>query len=132
MKKNSIIYWSVTGLFSVMMLFSAYNYFTNPQMAGAFTHLGFPPYFRIELAIAKIAGAIVLLLPQVPARLKEWTYAGFSITLVSAAVAHFSSGDPASVAIMPVIFFAVLMVSYWLLHKRQQASAASNAKPSFA
>jgi len=33
------------------------------------------------------------LLAPVPARLKEWAYAGFAITLGSALIAHFASGD---------------------------------------
>jgi hypothetical protein len=32
-------------------------------------------------------------LRPVPARLKEWAYAGFAITLASALIAHFSVGD---------------------------------------
>ena len=122
MKKNIIIYWVTTGLLSFMMLFSAYNYFTNPQIMGAFKHLGFPDYFRIELGVAKIAGVLLLLIPQVPVKIKEWTYAGFGITFISAAIAHFSSGDPVSVAIMPVIFFVVLIVSNIYLYKQNKAA----------
>ena len=36
---------------------------------------------------------MLLLLAPVPARLKEWAYAGFAITLVSALIAHFAVGD---------------------------------------
>jgi hypothetical protein len=61
-----------------------------------FTHLGFPAYFRIELSWAKLIGVAVLLAP-VPARLKEWAYAGMAITLVSALIAHFALGDAAPV-----------------------------------
>jgi hypothetical protein len=61
-------------------------------VAAAFAHLGFPAYFRVELSWAKFLG-IALLLAPVPARLKEWAYAGFAITLVSALIAHFSLGD---------------------------------------
>lgn len=120
MKKNTIIYWISTGLFSFMMLLSAYSYFTKPELAAAFKHLGFPDYFRIELGMAKFLGALVLIIPQIPARVKEWVYAGFGITFISAAIAHFSSGDPASVAIMPIIFMAVLVVSYVYLYKKNK------------
>ena len=41
MKKDNIIYWVTTGLIGAMMLFSAYNYFTNAEMKSAFVHLGF-------------------------------------------------------------------------------------------
>jgi hypothetical protein len=36
---------------------------------------------------------VVLLLAPVPARLKEWAYAGFAFTLGSALIAHFAVGD---------------------------------------
>ena len=39
-------------------------------------------------------GVAALLVPMVPARLKEWAYAGFAITLVSALIAHLAVGDP--------------------------------------
>ncbi|TGN11195.1 DoxX family protein [Leptospira ilyithenensis] len=76
------------------MLFSASGYFANPQVAKGFKHLGFPDYFRVELAIAKIFGAIVLVIPQISGRIKEWAYAGPGITFISAANAHFQSSDP--------------------------------------
>src|SRR5579871_6193811 len=98
MKTNKIIFWSSTILLVVMMLFSAYNYLTNEQIKGAFVHLGFPSYFRIELAVAKILGAIVLLLPFASQTLKTIAYAGFGITFISAFIAHVSSGDPFSYA----------------------------------
>ena len=85
-------FWIATALFCLQIGFTAYAQLSLPQVAGAFTHLGFPSYFRIELALAKILGVILLLAP-VPARLKEWAYAGFAFTLVSALIAHFSVGD---------------------------------------
>ena len=63
-----------------------------PEGAQAFIRLGFPGYFRVELAWAKLIGVVVLLAPA-PARLKEWAYAGFAINLVSALIAHLSMGD---------------------------------------
>jgi len=36
---------------------------------------------------------VVLMLAPVPARLKEWAYAGFAINLASALIAHLSVGD---------------------------------------
>jgi hypothetical protein len=91
-KANSIVYWLVTVLFCLQMSFTAYAQLRLPQVAAAFTHLGFPTYFRVELSWAKFLG-VLLLLARVPARLKEWAYAGFAITLVSALIAHLSVGD---------------------------------------
>ena len=72
--------------------FTAYAQLRLPQVAEAFTHLGFPAYFRVELSWAKLLGVVLLLAP-VQARLKEWAYAGFAITLASALIAHLSVGD---------------------------------------
>ncbi len=117
MKRNNIVYWIATVIFSLLMIFSAYQYFTNPELKGAFVHLGFPGYFRIELAIAKILGAAALILPMIPLRIKEWAYAGFGITLISAAIAHYSSGDPVAAVITPLVFLGILIVSNIFLHK---------------
>ena len=91
-KSKTIAYWIVTALFCLQMSFTAYAQLRLPQVAEAFTHLGFPAYFRVELAFAKLLGVLLLLAPA-PPRLKEWAYAGFAINLVSALIAHFSVGD---------------------------------------
>jgi cobalamin synthase len=117
MKKNKIIYWTTTVIVSSMMLFSAVQYLTNPQMGQAFKHLGFSDNFRVELAIAKIIGAVVLLIPAIPARIKEWAYAGFAIVFLSASIAHFTSGDTPGMVITPFFFLVILAVSNVYLHK---------------
>jgi hypothetical protein len=86
-------FWISTVLFALQMGFTAYAQLKLPQVALAFVHFGFPAYFRIELSWAKFVGIAVLLIPMVPARLKEWAYAGFAITLVSALIAHLAVGD---------------------------------------
>lgn len=111
MKKTKITYWTSTGLLSLMMVFSAVQYFTNPEIATNFQKIGFPDFFRIELGIAKIIGALVLIIPAIPAKFKEWAYAGFAITFISAAIAHISSGDPTANTIAPLVFLVVLIVS---------------------
>ncbi|MDP3151335.1 MAG: DoxX family protein [Archangium sp.] len=89
-------FWIATVLFCLQIGFTAYAQLSLPQVAEAFTRLGFPGYFRVELSWAKFLGVALLLAP-VPARLKEWAYAGFAITLVSALIAHLAVGDgPAS------------------------------------
>jgi hypothetical protein len=86
-------FWVFTLLFALQMGFTAYAQLRLPQVAGEFAHLGFPAYFRVELSWAKFAGLAVLLVPMAPARLKEWAYAGFAITLVSAIIAHLAVGE---------------------------------------
>src|SRR5262249_38382302 len=93
-RTKAIGFWSVTSFFCLQMGFTAYAQMSLPQVAEAFTHLGFPNYFRVELSLAKLLGVVLLLAP-VPARLKEWAYAGFAINLVSAVIAHVAVGDGA-------------------------------------
>lgn len=94
-KGNVIGFWVTTGLFALQIAFTAYAQLTLPQVAEAFHHLGFPDYFRVGLSWAKLVGLVVLLAPRLPARLKEWAYAGFAFDLCSAVVAHLAVGDGA-------------------------------------
>ncbi len=53
--------------------------------------LGFPAgYFLHGVVVGQVRRAAALLVPMVPARLKEWAYAGFAINLVSALITHLS------------------------------------------
>jgi len=117
MKKNKVIYWTSTAIVSGMMLFSAFNYLTNEQMKGAFVHLGIPSYLRVELATAKILGALALIIPAIPFTIKQFAYFGFAITFISAFLAHVSVGDSANYAAMPLIFLIILGISYFYNQK---------------
>ena len=119
MKTTKITYWIATGIVALMMAYSGYAYLTQASIDQAFHHLGYPGYFRVELALAKLLGVVVLLAP-LKGRIKEWVYAGFFITFVSAFIAHSASGDPAQYRIMPLIFLALLLVSYFTYHRAQK------------
>ena len=99
-------------------------------MAEAFQHLGYPAYFRVELAIAKLAGAVLLLVP-VGAKIKEWAYAGFMFTFISAFIAHTASGDPIAFRLSPLIFLTLLAASYTSYNKWRKpgGSALSVTSP---
>ncbi len=121
MKSIKIIYWITTAIVGLMMTYSAYAYLTQPMMTQAFHHLGYPDYFRVELAIAKLIGVVLLLAPLASsgakARLKEWVYAGFAFTFISAFIAHSASGDPAGNRSAPIIFLVLLAISYFSYHR---------------
>jgi hypothetical protein len=112
MKKDKIIYWIATGIIAAVMLWSAFNFSFNEEMKGAFAHLGLPSWFRIELTIAKFLGVLALVIPMIPHRIKEFAYFGFAITLISATIAHLSSGDSVLLEIGHTFFFVSLVVSY--------------------
>src|SRR5438067_13107143 len=135
-KRERTIYWVTTGIVCVVMVYSIINFtfldhFPFPE--GGFVHLGLPSYFRTELTIAKALGVLALLVPGVPAKIKEFAYFGFGITLVSAAIAHFSRGD-ARISILfvldPLIFFVLLTVSYFYFTARGGGAARSAARDS--
>lgn len=125
MKALKITYWATTAVFSLMMAFSAFAYVTQPEIKQGFVHLGFPDYFRIELAVAKLLGAVILLAP-VATRFKEWAYAGFGIVVISAFIAHAATGDPLSALINPLVVMALLLTSYFTYHKKQKLAGVLN------
>jgi hypothetical protein len=123
---KTIAYWIVTALFCLQMSFTAYAQLSLPQVAEAFTHLGFPSYFRVELALAKLLGVVLILAP-VPARLKEWAYAGFAFTLVSALIAHLSVGDGPDAWGWAAGTSVLWALSYFLWRRREDAPALDRA-----
>src|SRR5437588_12149550 len=92
MKKRHIAYWLSTGFVAVIMVASgALAILHVPQFMKALEHLGYPPYFANLLGIGKLTGVAVLLTPGLP-RLKEWAYAAFGSTILSACYSHLVSG----------------------------------------
>lgn len=118
-------FWVVTAIFCLQIAFTAYAQLSLPQVAAAFEHMGFPSYFRIELSIAKFIG-IVLLLAPVPARAKEWAYAGFAIDLTSAIIAHIAVGEGVAAWGWAAGTLVLWAISY-LLWIRMQPAANANA-----
>lgn len=116
-------FWIATALLCLQMGFTAYAQLSLPQVAEAFAQLGFPAYFRVELSWAKFLAIGVLLIPQVPARLKEWAYAGFAITIVSALVAHFAVGDGPEAWMFAVITGVLWTLSYFFWRRLQLVPA---------
>lgn len=121
MKANKITYWTTTAILGLAMISSSYFYISSPEVKQGFQHLGYPDYFRVELAIAKAVGVLLLLQTFSP-RIKEWAYAGFAITFISALIAHMASGDPADKWIGPVIFMVLLAASYVTYHRWHSVS----------
>lgn len=122
MKKEKLIYWITTGLVAVVMFLSGISYFYDSHMIEEIKGLGFPDYFRVELGIAKTLGALALMIPYIPSKIKEFAYFGFQINFISAIVAHISIGNPTSEIIPPVIFTVILILSYHYYQKLKLGS----------
>jgi hypothetical protein len=130
--RERLIYRTATGLVLAVMVFSIINFIFNDHFPfpngpeGAFVHLGFPVYFKVELTVAKILGVLALVIPTVPVKVKEFAYFGFAITLVSASIAHFGRGD-ARLSVLfvidPLVFLGLLTVSYVYFEKSHSLAA---------
>ena len=119
MKTTKIIYWVTT---SIICLFASTAIFMNSEMAKEGTaHVGIPRWLGLEISIGQLIGLVLLIVPMVPARVKEWAYVGFGILYISAVVAHLAVGDPLGNTIMAIVFFGLLITSYVNFHKLQKA-----------
>lgn len=123
----SVMFWASTILFAVQMIFTAYAQLRLPQVATEFARLGFPAYFRVELSCAKLAGVLALIVPIVSARVKEWAYAGFTITLVSAVIAHLAVGEGIEAWGWAAATGVMLALSY-MSWRRLQSSSVAHSK----
>jgi hypothetical protein len=109
--RRTITYWGTTSLVAIVPLLAAFAYLTAaPQAVENFRHVGYPQQLRVLLGIAKLAGAIVLLLPRLPT-LKEWAYAGFTFMWIAATVAHYLAGDR-PLFLLPLALIGALATSY--------------------
>lgn len=120
MLKLNIACWTVNGLFAAFMIFSSLDNVVTGAQSVAFIHdrMGYPVYFIPWIGVAKILGALAILLPMVPARVKEWAYFGLFMDLVTAIYSFFALGEPLLNVLPMFVFVAVLVGAYILHHKR--------------
>jgi hypothetical protein len=84
-----------------------------PQYVNAGTKpLGYPDYFAYALIICKVLGVIAIILPKIPARIKEWAYAGLTFNLIFAILSHVVVDGNIGYIVLPVVVMALLAVSY--------------------
>ena len=126
MKKYNIIFWTATIIiFLFEGVLTALTSQTELAKEGI-RYLQFPAYFGSLLAVFKILGALALVIPQVPSRVKEWAYAGFTFNFIYAAYSHgMVDGFGNFQSYFPLLFLGLLMVSYIFYHKRKANPAVS-------
>jgi len=115
MKKYKILFWIATliiflweGIMPLSTVFFAPDYVT----AGT-KPLHYPDYFAYALIICKVLGATALIIPAVPARLKEWAYAGLTFSLIFAVISHAVVDGNVVYILLPLIAMALLAISYF-------------------
>ncbi|UII23376.1 DoxX family protein [Fulvivirga ligni] len=116
-KTAKIIFWVTTTLiFLFEGVVPALTSQTEMAKEGI-SHLGYPLYFGNALIVFKVLGALALIIPAVPKRVKEWAYAGFAFDFIFACISHWAVDGFSFEAIFPLIVLAILMTSYYTYHK---------------
>jgi hypothetical protein len=125
MKKYKIIFWvTTTLLFLFQGVMPALTSHTEMAREGI-RQLGYPAYFGTMLAVFKVAGAVVLMLPMFPRRLKEWAYAGFAFDFIAACISTGVVFGVGSEVVSPLIALVILALSYISYHKLQREEVGS-------
>ena len=114
MKKNRIIFWITTSiifLWEGLMPLSTLLF--APEYINAGTKpLGYPDYFAYALTICKVLGAIAIMLPKLPNKLREWAYAGLTFNLIFAVISHIVVDGNIGYILTPVAIGGILATSY--------------------
>jgi hypothetical protein len=125
MKKEKTLFWVATTIIALFEgLMPALTSQTEMAKEGIH-HLGYPEYFGNALVVFKITGVLILLISKIPARLKEWAYAGFAFDFIFAAISHGAVDGLNFQSFFPLAFLAILMLSYVNYHKLQAAQQAA-------
>jgi hypothetical protein len=120
MKQTKIIFWTATVIIFLFETVMPALTFNTELAKSGISHLGFPAYFGSMLIIFKILGGLTLIIPSIPARVKEWAYAGFAFNFISASVAHAAVDGFNFQTFFPLIIFGILIASYISWHKLNQ------------
>ncbi|RUT72377.1 DoxX family protein [Flavobacterium cupreum] len=117
MNKAKIIFWITT---IIIFLFEGVMPALTSQSELAkegIRHLGYPEYFGNALVVFKVLGVLALVIPQVPNRIKEWAYAGFTFDFLFASISHFAVDGFGFQSFFPLIILVILLISYFYYHK---------------
>ncbi|PWN60814.1 DoxX family protein [Chryseobacterium viscerum] len=116
-KTTKIIYWA--GAIFMSLWFGASGFFEltkNPVVWDITQQLGYPPHFIYILGVFKIAGVLVLLLPNKLLRLKEWVFAGMFFDILFAFFSKIAVlGFPSTID--AIVAFSVLTMTYLMFRK---------------
>jgi hypothetical protein len=131
MKKINILYWIFTGLFAALMLMSAIpDVISSPiAVTGMHDGLGYPLYFIPFIGVAKVLGAITIVVPGFK-RLKEWAYAGLVFDLIGATYSIIAAHQPVGSWAFMVLPLLLAGVSYSFYHKRLASRTSTSGDTS--
>ena len=112
MKKDKWIFWIATGIIVLFDGLMPVLSFQSEMAKEGIRHLGYPDYFGVMLTVFKVLGALALIIPAIPKRVKEWAYAGFAIDFISAFVSTWAVDGLSAMTFFPIVFLGLLALSY--------------------
>ncbi|MGV3696051.1 DoxX family protein [Flavobacterium sp.] len=112
MKKHKIIFWVTTSIIFLMEGVMPAFFSQSEDAKKGMEHLGYPLYFGTVLAVFKVLGALALIIPIIPKRIKEWAYAGFIFDFLFASISYAIVDGIGFYAFFPLIFLGILALSY--------------------
>ena len=116
-KTINILYWVCTILFVALMLFATVGGIKPSADTIKLMHdgLGYPVYFIQFISVAKVLGAIAILVPGF-SRIKEWAYAGLFFDLAGAiysGIAASGKFDPLMITMLAWVIPGILSYYFW-------------------
>lgn len=114
MKKNRIIFWVTTTIIFLMETVMPLStvLFAPEYITVGTEALGYPDYFAYALIACKILGATAIMLPKLPAKLREWAYVGLTFNLIFATISHIAVDQEVANIVMPIVVGIILGISY--------------------
>lgn len=106
------MYWPSTITIVVFLLWSATTYLFSKSTILGIQALGFPDFFRIQLAILKVIAVFILLVPGFPLTIKIAAYSGVGLFLLTALVAHLVNGDSWIISMTLIVLMCLLYISF--------------------
>jgi len=121
-KTIRVTYWILNTIFCLFHVMDAGGGLAKAKAGvDAMNAMGYPIYLMAFLAVLKLLGVVALLQNKYKT-IKEWAFAGFSFTLIGAAVSHICVNDPVLFIVMPIVFLALLFALYYFWRKMEQTT----------
>jgi hypothetical protein len=124
MNKLNILYWTSTILFALFMGMTGVQniLMTQASIDLITTDLGYPQYIIPFLGWAKVFGVIGILAP-IPARLREWCYAGLFFDFIGAIYSGVAVNGFDPMMLTLLVPFAFMGLSYGAYHQRLKTNS---------
>lgn len=121
-KAIKITYWVLNIIFCLFHVMDAGGGLAKAKAGvDAMNAMGYPIYLMGFLAVLKLLGVVALLQNKYKT-IKEWAFAGFSFTLIGAAVSHICVHDQVLFIVMPIVFLVLLFALYYFWRKMEQTT----------